>query len=64
MPAELQAWLDARGDEMVALVEELVATNTENPPGRGLGRCARVLRDAMDGLGLDPETAVRLVLTT
>jgi succinyl-diaminopimelate desuccinylase len=51
----VQAWLDARGDEMAALVEELVAVDTENPPGRGLGRCGRLLRDAMDRLGFAPE---------
>jgi succinyl-diaminopimelate desuccinylase len=51
----VQAWLDARGDEMAALVEELVAVDTENPPGRGLGRCGRLLRDAMDRLGFAPD---------
>ena len=40
---------------MAALLSELVAIDTENPPGRGLGRCGRVLRDAMTGLGLSPE---------
>ena len=40
---------------MAALLEELVAVDTENPPGRGLGRCGRLLRDAMDRLGLAPE---------
>jgi succinyl-diaminopimelate desuccinylase len=40
---------------MAALVEELVRIPTENPPGRELGRCARVLRDAMDGLGFSSE---------
>ena len=40
---------------MAALVEELVAIDTENPPGRALGRCGRVLRDAMERLGLAPE---------
>jgi succinyl-diaminopimelate desuccinylase len=51
----VRAWLDARGDEMAALVEELVAVDTENPPGRGLGRCGRLLRDAMDRLGFAPD---------
>src|SRR5437868_11601228 len=40
---------------MAALVEELVAVDTENPPGRGLGQCGRLLRDAMARLGLSPE---------
>jgi succinyl-diaminopimelate desuccinylase len=53
--AEILAWLEPRADEMAALVEELVAVDTENPPGRGLGRCGRVLRDSMERLGLAPE---------
>jgi succinyl-diaminopimelate desuccinylase len=52
---EVHGWLEARADEMAGLVEQLVAVDTENPPGRGLGECASVLRDAMDGLGLSPE---------
>jgi succinyl-diaminopimelate desuccinylase len=53
--AEVRAWLEPRADEMAALVEKLVAVDTQNPPGRGLGRCGRVLRDAMARLGLSPE---------
>lgn len=53
--ARVQAWLDARVDEMAALLGRLVACDTENPPGLGLGACARVLREAMEGLGLAPE---------
>jgi succinyl-diaminopimelate desuccinylase len=53
--AELQGWLEPRADEMAALLEELVAVDTENPPGRGLGRCGARLRDAMDRLGFAPE---------
>jgi succinyl-diaminopimelate desuccinylase len=52
---EVQAWLDGRAEEMTALVEELARIPTENPPGRELGRCAGVLRDAMERLGLSPE---------
>jgi acetylornithine deacetylase/succinyl-diaminopimelate desuccinylase-like protein len=52
---ELQAWFEPRADEMAALVEELVAVDTENPPGRGLGRCGALLRHAMARLGLSPE---------
>ncbi len=52
---EVRAWLEPRADEMAALVERLVAVHTENPPGRGLGRCARVLCEAMEGLDLSPE---------
>jgi succinyl-diaminopimelate desuccinylase len=52
---EVQAWLDDRAEEMAALLEALVRIPTENPPGRELGRCAVVLRDAMEGLGFSPE---------
>ena len=53
--AEVQAWLEPRADEMAALLQDLVAIDTENPPGRGLGRCGRALRDAIERLGLAPE---------
>jgi succinyl-diaminopimelate desuccinylase len=53
--ARVQTWLDARADEMAVLLERLVACDTENPPGRGLGACAYMLRDAMENLGLAPE---------
>jgi len=52
---DVQAWLAARGDEPGALLERLVAIDTENPPGRGLGRCGRALYEAMDALGFAPE---------
>ena len=53
--AELQAWLDERSEEMSGLLEALVRVPTENPPGHELGRCATLLRDAMEGLGFAPE---------
>jgi succinyl-diaminopimelate desuccinylase len=53
--AAVPDWLDERADEMAALLEELVAIDTENPPGRGLGACGRALRDAMERLGFAPE---------
>lgn len=40
---------------MAALLEALVRVPTENPPGRELGRCASMLRDALDRLGLSAE---------
>jgi succinyl-diaminopimelate desuccinylase len=52
---EILAWLEPRADEMAALLEELVAVDTENPPGRGLGRCGRTLYEALARLGLSPE---------
>jgi succinyl-diaminopimelate desuccinylase len=51
----VEEWLAPRAGEMAALVEELVAHDTENPPGRGLRRCAGALRGAMERLGLEPE---------
>jgi succinyl-diaminopimelate desuccinylase len=53
--AEVQGWLDGRADEMATLLEALVRIPTENPPGRELARCASVLADAMQRLGLSPE---------
>lgn len=52
---QLQDWLDSRADEMAELLEGLVAIDSENPPGRRLGECGALLRDAMDRLGLSPE---------
>jgi succinyl-diaminopimelate desuccinylase len=53
--AEVRDWLQSRRDEMAELVVRLVGLDTENPPGRGLGQCGRVLRDAMQQLGLSPD---------
>jgi hypothetical protein len=53
--AAAQAWLEPRAEPMAALLEALVAIDTQNPPGRGLGRCGRALRDAMAELDLAPE---------
>jgi len=53
--ARVQTWLDARADDMAALLDRLVACDTENPPGRGLSACARAPREAMEALGLAPE---------
>jgi acetylornithine deacetylase/succinyl-diaminopimelate desuccinylase-like protein len=51
----VNAWLDPRADEMAELLMALIAVDTTNPPGRNLGRCADVLRAAMERLGLAPE---------
>ncbi|MEV4315086.1 M20/M25/M40 family metallo-hydrolase [Actinocrispum sp. NPDC049592] len=48
-------WLEPRAGEMVDFLGRLVAEPTENPPGTGLGRCARVLADQLQRLGLEPE---------
>ena len=52
---QVQAWLDDRAGEMAELLVALVRVPTENPPGRELGRCARVLCGALDRLGFSPE---------
>lgn len=52
---EVQAWLESRGGEMAALLEDLVGIDTDNPPGHRLGRCGRLLRHAMTGFGFSPE---------
>jgi len=61
---EVLAWLDDRADGLTALVEELVSIDTQNPPGRGLGRCALALAEAMDSLGLSPELIEPFVVLT
>ena len=53
--AEVADWLATRADEMAELVSELVAMDTQNPPGKGLGACGRRIAAAMGRLGLSPE---------
>ena len=53
--ALVQPWLDERAERMAELVATLVRIPTENPPGRELGRCAEVLADALEGLGVEAE---------
>lgn len=55
LAADIRGWLEPRADEMAALLAKLVAVDTENPPGRGLGQCGQLLRDAMARLGLSLE---------
>jgi succinyl-diaminopimelate desuccinylase len=50
---DVEAWLRTRADEMLELVEALVACPTENPPGSDLGACGRLLHDATSALGLE-----------
>lgn len=52
---KVSAWLEERREEMVDFLARLVAEPTENPPGVGLGQCARLLVDELDRLGLRPE---------
>jgi succinyl-diaminopimelate desuccinylase len=51
----VRTWLDDHAEEMAALLEALVRVPTENPPGRELGQCAGVLRDALERLGFSAE---------
>lgn len=51
----IRRWIESRSEEMAELLQELVAVDTENPPGRGLAACAEVLRGALDRLELAPE---------
>ena len=53
--AEVQAWLEPHADEMADLLAELVAIDTENPPGRRLGVCGRALHQVMMQMGFEPE---------
>lgn len=47
------SWLGQREDEMAALLTELVAVPTENPPGTNYGLCAALLETRLKASGLD-----------
>ena len=49
----LLAWLQQREDELAALLAELVAIPTENPPGKNYRACANVLENRLKEEGLD-----------
>jgi len=49
------AWLRQREGEMAALLAELVAIPTENPPGKNYRACADLLEIRMSEFGLDCE---------
>src|ERR1700716_557458 len=51
----LLAWLDPRGDEMAAVLSELVSVPTENPPGRSYRACADLLEKRLYQAGLTCE---------
>ncbi len=51
----LLEWLRQREDEMAALLAELVAIPTENPPGTNYRRCAEVLENRLKKVGLECE---------
>ncbi|HYL11113.1 MAG TPA: hypothetical protein VEU31_10275, partial [Candidatus Acidoferrales bacterium] len=52
---ELLAWLRQRENEMAALLAELVAVPTENPPGKNYGACADLVEHRLKRIGLDCE---------
>ena len=49
------AWLQQRENEMAALLAELVAIPTENPPGKNYRACTELLEIRMNEFGLDCE---------
>jgi len=49
------AWLQQREDEMAALLAELVAIRTENPPGKNYRVCADFLENRLKQMGLECE---------
>ena len=51
----LQLWLEQRGDEMAALLAELVSIPTENPPGKNYRACADLLENRLHQCGLECE---------
>lgn len=51
----LTEWLRQREEEMAALLSELVAIPTENPPGRNYRACADFLESRLRQCGLDCE---------
>src|SRR5260370_986563 len=51
----LLSWLQPREDEMAALLAELVAIPTENPPGKNYRACADLLENRLRQGGLECE---------
>ena len=51
----LMAWLQDHEDEMAALLAELVAVPTENPPGKNYGACVDLLENRLLAAGLECE---------
>jgi succinyl-diaminopimelate desuccinylase len=48
-------WLRQREDEMAALLAEMVAIPTENPPGKNYRACAALLENRLRQRGLECE---------
>jgi len=51
----LQSWLGQREDEMAALLAELVAIPSENPPGKNYRACADLLENRLRRVDLECE---------
>ncbi len=51
----LLSWLGRREEEMAALLAELVAIPTENPPGKNYRACAELLENRLRQCGLECE---------
>ncbi len=52
-PSAILSWLAERKEEMAALLAELVAIPTENPPGENYQACAELLEQRIRRLGID-----------
>ena len=48
-------WLRQREEEMAALLSELVAIPTENPPGKNYRACADFIEKTLQRVGLECE---------
>jgi len=53
--SSLMEWLRLREDEMAALLAEVVAIPTENPPGKNYRACADLLENRLRQVGLECE---------
>src|SRR6202048_3325678 len=49
------SWLQQREDEIAALLADLIAIPTENPPGKNYGPCVDLLETQLRQVGLDCE---------
>src|SRR5207253_3734527 len=60
----LMEWLRQREEEMAALLAELVAVPTENPPGKNYRACADLLENRLREAGLECERLEAAETTT
>lgn len=57
----LGSFIASRRDEMSAFLAELIAIDTENPPGRSYETCLRRTARKLESLGFQSEVAVLTV---